>query len=195
MTRKCAVAALGITLASVCCAPAQAQIDFRVLDKYKGHQRPTVGNANHSSGQNARNQNEAVATAENEKGLAAENKGDWTTADVQFRRALEAAPNDPVILQNLAMVQTHEGGDAYRRGDYVTALRFFQQALADDPASDTDGRESISRNLAFIQASVDSARREQEQREAAAKREQKQGQQDKISAGKTYQAIQDLAES
>lgn len=124
MTRNCcAKAALATVLALVCCASVQAQIDFSVLDKYKGvnNQRPSGGNPTQSSAKNAQGQNRAAANAANDKGLAAEDKGDWATAEAQFKEALEATPNDSVILQNLAVAQTHIGGDAYRRGDYAAA--------------------------------------------------------------------------
>jgi hypothetical protein len=82
MKRKCGVAAIAIMLASACCAPVQAQIDFSSLDKYRGldNQRPFGGNTGQSTGQNTQDRAQTTAYAENEKGLAAEKQGDWATA-------------------------------------------------------------------------------------------------------------------
>jgi hypothetical protein len=88
-----------------------------------------------------------------------------------------------VVLKNLARAQNREGVEASKKGDYTTALAYYQQALANDPAGDP-GNEIIRDNLAAAEEQIAAARREQEQRR-----------QDTIAAGKMQQAIRDIAQS
>jgi tetratricopeptide (TPR) repeat protein len=123
------------------------------------------------------------AYALNDQGLAAYTKKDWAAAEADFRRALQLSPNDQIIRRNLGMSQGHEGEDAYRNGDYTTALNYFQQALANVPA-DVSSRHILSEDLAAAQERLDQAKRDEEQRR-----------QDKITANNMQQSIQNLAQS
>jgi len=123
------------------------------------------------------------AYALNDQGLAAYTKKDWTAAEAEFRRALQLSPNDQIIRRNLGLSQGHQGEDAYRNGDYTTAVNYFQQALANVPADDPN--ESILRkDLAAAQEKLDQAKRDEEQHR-----------QDKITANNMQQSIQTLAQS
>jgi tetratricopeptide (TPR) repeat protein len=124
------------------------------------------------------------ATVQNDQGLAAFKRGDWAAADSFFKKSLEYGPNDPVFLRNLAITEDHEAGDAYKKGDYGTALNFLQQAVANDPASDTKNSVIIHEDLDLIQGRI-----------AEAQREQEQSQRDKASAATMQQSIQKLAHS
>jgi tetratricopeptide (TPR) repeat protein len=126
------------------------------------------------------------ARALNDAGITAYNKGDWTTAEALFKRALETRPNDPVILRNLATSQAQEGEEAYKKGDYTTALHFFQQAFANDPPTDkeTKNGQNIKDALSAAESKI-----------AASLREQAQRQQDRIAAANMQQSIQGLAQA
>jgi len=115
-------------------------------------------------------------TALNDQGIASYDKGDWAAAEADFKESLKFYPNDQVVLRNLAMTQGHEGEDAYRKGDYTTALNYFQQALANDPADDPD-KHTLNGDLATTQVKIADV------------------QQDKIAASQMQQSIQNLAQS
>ena len=123
------------------------------------------------------------AKALNDQGIAAYNMKDWAAAEANFKEALKLNPTDRDLLRNLGMTQGLEGEDAYRKGDYTTALNYFQKALANDPADDPD-KHILGENLAAAQGEIDAVQRKQEQR-----------QQDKIAASKMQQSIQNLAQS
>jgi tetratricopeptide (TPR) repeat protein len=205
MTRNCgAVAVLATIAAAVCGAPLRAQIDFSTLDKYRGldNQRPSNGNSgqsgtqsqsqsqnqseSQSSAQTSQDKSRATAFASNERGRAACAKGDWATAEAEFKKALKANPSDPVYRRNIAIAQDQEGSAAFRSGDYPTAANYFRQALANTTQGDPFHQD--------LQDNVSAA----ESRQAAAVQERKQrqqDQQDKIAASKMRQDIQNLAQS
>lgn len=119
----------------------------------------------------------------NDQGIAAYDKKDWAAAEVEFKKALQLNPTDPVYLRNLAMTQGHEGEDAYLKGDYTTAFNYFQQALTNDPADDPD-KQTLEGDLAATQRKIDDIRRDQEQH-----------QQNRIAASEMQQSIQNFAQS
>jgi len=79
-------------------------------------------------------------TALNDQGLVFYNSRDWAAAEAHFKECLKYYPNDQVVLRNLALTQGQEGEDAYRKGDFSTALSYFRQALGNDPTDDPEKR-------------------------------------------------------
>jgi len=171
------------------CASAEAT-DWRASGAQQNAVMGTGGNNNNNANragptpaQVEQQRKAAAATALNEQGLAAAEKNDWATAVADFQQALQNTPNDPVLLRNLAIMQGHEGQDAYNNGDYTAALNFLQQALANDPPGDASN-QSMRDSLAAAQNRIADAQREQEQRAK-----------DKITAGAMQQDIQTLAKT
>jgi tetratricopeptide (TPR) repeat protein len=61
------------------------------------------------------------------EGLALERQGDYDAALTSYRLALRDHPDDPRILQNMAIAFT-------KTGQIDEAIRHYQSALAQDPA-------------------------------------------------------------
>jgi len=146
---------------------------------------------------------EQAATAQNQQGILAENRGDKAAADIYFKKALKYSPNNPTIQQNLACNQCREGTEAFNSGDYEAALNFYTQALANFPAADSNNtnireedRQTISRSLAWVKGQIQqqldeklraSRQREENQRAEALRAEQQKA--EKLRA--EQQRIQD----
>jgi tetratricopeptide (TPR) repeat protein len=112
----------------------------------------------------------------NDQGIASYNSKDWAAAEANFKECLKYYPNDQVVLRNLALTQGQEGEDAYRRGDYATALNYFQQALANDPIDD-QAKRILNDDLAVAKGKIANVQR------------------DKVAAANIQQTVQNLAQS
>lgn len=78
----------------------------------------------------------------NARGVVADLKHDWGTADASYRRAAELAPNEVGPINN-------EGWSLVLRGEWRQALSFFGRAIALDPRS-----ERIADNLELAQMAL-----------------------------------------
>lgn len=115
-------------------------------------------------------------TALNDQGLAFYNSRDWAAAEDHFKECLKYYPNDQVVRRNLALTQGQEGEDAYRKGDFSTAVSYFRQALSNDPTDDPEKRV-LNDDLSAAQGKIANI------------------QQDKIAAANIQQTVQSLAQS
>lgn len=84
----------------------------------------------------------ATWRAWNAKGVLADLKGDWSSADAAFSRAIELSPNEPGVLNN-------QGWSHLLRGDWAVARELFATAASLEPSS---GR--ISNNLELAQTAL-----------------------------------------
>jgi len=75
----------------------------------------------------------AAALAQQKLADDAFNRDDFTTAEAEYKKCLDYWPNNPHIIGNIAAAQNQEGLAPYKKGDYTTALKYFQQALATLP--------------------------------------------------------------
>lgn len=73
------------------------------------------------------------ASAQNNLGRLAAEKGDYALAETYFVIAAEIYPAEPVFLQNVAWARTKQGDQAWRNDDESTALSFWKKALEADP--------------------------------------------------------------
>ena len=82
----------------------------------------------------------ADATLWNARGVAAHRLGRWTEAEASYREALARAPDDPVVVGNLAVVHAHQGR--------------WSDAASGASASAVQGSRAIRRNAAMILAAA-----------------------------------------
>ena len=78
----------------------------------------------------------------NARGAAADLQGDWTTADRSYANALDKAPDQPAILNNL-------GWSRLLRGDWQGAVEPIEQAAQLAPAN-----AKIAANLDFARSAI-----------------------------------------
>ena len=95
----------------------------------------------------------AAAQAQQKLAKDAYGKSDYATAEAEYKKCLDYWPNDPTILGNIANCQNREGLAAGNKGDWTTAMNYFQQALATDPATD-DRRHFITEDIAVAQEKI-----------------------------------------
>ena len=84
----------------------------------------------------------ATWRAWNARGVAADYKRDWTTADVAYAKAVALAPDEAEIVNN-------QGWSLLLRGDWKNALGFFERAAARSPKS-----PRIANNLELARAAL-----------------------------------------
>ncbi len=79
-----------------------------------------------------------------EFGVEMAQRGLWSEALFRFRKAQEQRPNDPRVLNNMAIA--HEA-----LGQFELALQYYQDALKGDP-NNRDLRRNYSRFVEFYRA-------------------------------------------
>jgi len=84
----------------------------------------------------------ATWRAWNARGVAADYKRDWTTADVAYAKAVALAPDEAEIVNN-------QGWSLLLRGDWKNAVGFFERAAARSPKS-----PRIANNLELARAAL-----------------------------------------
>ncbi len=80
----------------------------------------------------------------NDRGLAALDRSSYRQAIGYFRMALKYAPDDPILLGNLALAQNQLAIQLYNQGKYDEAARLFEEALKNRPVD-----QVIRENLAI----------------------------------------------
>lgn len=111
----------------------------------------------------------AKATALNDEGIAAWNKGDLGIAGEKFQQAYGENPDSKVILNNLANCRNSQGLAAWENGDWEDAAGKFQSASLHNPKS-----KEFRRNYELADAKrqeqrkiIEGQRQDQRQREKA----------------------------
>ena len=84
----------------------------------------------------------ATWRAWNARGVAADYKRDWATADVAYAKAAALAPDEGDVINN-------QGWSLLLRGDWTKAVGFFERAAARDPKS-----TRIANNLELARAAL-----------------------------------------
>lgn len=104
----------------------------------------------------AMQQRNAAAHAQEKLASDAYDIADYATAEVEYKKCLNYWPNNPTFLGDIANCQNREGIAAGNKDDWTTALNYFQQALATDPATDSQ-RHFITEDIAVAQEKIAAA--------------------------------------
>ena len=75
------------------------------------------------------------AFAQNERGRAAAERGEWSAAQTFFEAAMALVPDESAYRRNVSLAKSQQGDRAWKAGDQVAALAFWKSAIATDPGN------------------------------------------------------------